>query len=255
MSGSENLLSVLPQCTIRFSACAWWGGCTNEMLKVCFDDKETLQLLGLTAADFARATSPRNVTHCSTLATLTALQKKDGGVRGIVTGTSFRRLVAKTLAKQFGKTVEAACAPFQFALSTRARVDCVGHAVRAITDMDPKLMVWGPTIMSSEVPCWRNCWRFLGSVLCCHSCVTSIEVGRRHEVQQCESGEQGDPLMPLLFNLAIHNALKEAKREMLDGEELFAFVDDVYILSSPARTRFLYNLVGEKLSNMAVDPI
>ena len=28
------------------------------------------------------------------------------------------------------------------------------------------------------------------------------------------------------------------------------FLDDVYILSSPARTRCLYNMVGEKLSNM-----
>ena len=50
--------------------------------------------------------------------------------------------------------------------------------------------------------------------------------------------------MPLLFSLAIHNALDEAKQEMLDGEELFAFLDDVYIVSSPERTRLLYNLVG-----------
>ena len=52
--------------------------------------------------------------------------------------------------------------------------------------------------------------------------------------------------MPLLFSLAI-----EVKREMRAWEELFAFLDDVYILSSPARTRFLYNLVGEKLLSMS----
>ena len=57
--------------------------------------------------------------------------------------------------------------------------------------------------------------------------------------------------MPLLFNLAIHNALVEVKREMRVGEELFAFLDDVYILSSLARTRFLYHLVGEKLLSMS----
>ena len=100
-------------------------GCTNEMVKVVSIIRRRFNFLGLAAADFARATSPRSVTHSLTLAT--ALQKKDGGVRGIATGTSFRRLVAKTLAKQFGKTVEAACAPFQFALSTRAGVDCVGR--------------------------------------------------------------------------------------------------------------------------------
>ena len=103
------------------------GGCSNEMLEVCLDDQETCQLLFLAAEDFARGTAP-NVSQCFMLANLTALQKKDGGVRGIITGTTFRRLVAKTLARQFSRQVEAACAPFQFALSTRAGVDCVGHA-------------------------------------------------------------------------------------------------------------------------------
>ena len=67
-------------------------------------------------------------------ATMTALQKPDSGVRGIATGTTFRRLVAKTLARQFGKAVEATCAPYQFALSTKAVTDCVGHAIRSLTD-------------------------------------------------------------------------------------------------------------------------
>ena len=72
-----------------------------------------------------------------TLATFTALQKKDGGVRGIATSTTFRRLVAKTFAKQLSKQVEVACAPFQFALSTRAGVDCVRHTVRVMTEGNP----------------------------------------------------------------------------------------------------------------------
>ena len=51
------------------------------------------------------------------------------------------RLVAKTLARQFMNEVDRACSPFQFALSTRAGVDCVGHAVRAATDADPRATV------------------------------------------------------------------------------------------------------------------
>ena len=42
------------------------------------------------------------------LATMTALRKKDGGVRGIATGSSFRRLVAKTLAQQFSSRLRRA---------------------------------------------------------------------------------------------------------------------------------------------------
>ena len=65
-----------------------------------------------------------------------------------------------------------------------------------------------------------------------------------HETRQHEWGEQVDLFMPLLFTLAIHNALNGAKQEMLDGEELFAFLDDVHIVVEPERTRHSHNLVG-----------
>ena len=111
------------------------------MLKVCLDDAETSLLLFRAAEDLARAQAPDCITRAFMCATMTALQKQDGGVRGIATSTSFRRLVAKTLARQFGKAVEAVCAPYQFALSTRAGTDCVGHAIRAFTDADPQCTV------------------------------------------------------------------------------------------------------------------
>ena len=231
------------------------------MLKVCLDDQETLQLLFCAADEFARGDVPRGVGHCFTLATLTALQKKDGGVRGIATGTTFRRLVAKTLAKQVSKQVEAACAPFQFALSTRAGVDCVGHAVRVMTETNPDatlLSIDGVVLRSAmmaklfEVPGLRPLLPFVRSIYSQPSrYVWQDEAGNLHEIHQHEVGEQVDPLMPLLFSLAIHNALNEAKQEMLDGEELFAFLGDVYIVSSPERTRHLYNLVAEKLWSVA----
>ena len=55
-------------------------------------------------------------------------------MHGIVSGTSFCRLVAKYLARQYSKDVERACAPFQFALSTKTGTDCVGHEIHALTD-------------------------------------------------------------------------------------------------------------------------
>ena len=68
---------------------------------------------------------------------MTALQKKAGGVRGIVAGDIVRRLVAKTIAQQIRVPVEVATAPFQFALSTRAGCECIAHALQAMTDADP----------------------------------------------------------------------------------------------------------------------
>ena len=117
------------------------GGCTNEMLRVYLDDAEILSLLFDAAEDFARGEIPDNVTRFLMLATMIALEKRDGGVRGIATGTSFRRLVAKVLARQFSEQVEQACTPSQFALSTRAGTGCVGHAIRVATELNTRLTV------------------------------------------------------------------------------------------------------------------
>ena len=117
------------------------GGCICEMLKVCLEDAETIHLLHRAAEDLARAEAPQAIKSAFMAASMTALQMPNGGVRGIATGTAFRRLVARTFARQFGKAVEAVCAPFQFALSTRAGTDCVGHTIRAMTDADPECTV------------------------------------------------------------------------------------------------------------------
>ena len=72
---------------------------------------------------------------------LTALQKPDGGVRGIVVGDIVRRLVARTMAKQVAKQAEKATAPFQYALSTKAGCECIAHIVQSLTDVDSNATV------------------------------------------------------------------------------------------------------------------
>ena len=85
-----------------------------------------------------------------------------GGVQGIATGLAFRRLVAKCLARQFGKEVEAACSPFQFALSTRAGTDCVGHTVTSIDGVGAYDHVYRSAMLSKllEVPKLRGLLSF-----------------------------------------------------------------------------------------------
>ena len=81
------------------------------MLRVVLDDPEALFLLTAAAEDFARVDVPQCIFGAFMLATMTALQKREGGVRGVATGTSFRRSVAKTLTRQFMDQVEETCAP------------------------------------------------------------------------------------------------------------------------------------------------
>ena len=73
--------------------------------------------------------------------------------------------------------------------------------------------------------------------------------GSRHQIWQHEGGEQGDSL--LLFCLAVHNPLTALKDQLRPGEYVFAFLDDIYVVSLPERTRAIFNLVAEKLGEGA----
>ena len=72
------------------------------------------------------------------------------------------------------------------------------------------------------------------------------EAGVVHTVEQGEGGEQGDVLMPLLYSLGQHAALK-AVQEGLQGERLFAFLDDIYVVTSPERVGEVYALLSTHL--------
>ena len=67
------------------------GGCSNEILKVCLDDHESLALLTVAAEDFAKAAVPPCVFKAFMSARMTALSKPDGGIRGIASGVLLRK--------------------------------------------------------------------------------------------------------------------------------------------------------------------
>ena len=73
------------------------------------------------------------------------------------------------------------------------------------------------------------------------------EDGAIHHIHQCEGGEQGDPLMPLLFSLGQHAALETARRRLRVGERLFAFLDDIYVTTTPERAGIVHNILEQKL--------
>ena len=66
-------------------------------------------------------------------------------------------------------------------------------------------------------------------------------MGGVHDILQGEGGEQGDPLMPMLFSLGQHAAL------VAISERLLAFLDDLYVVSTPERTVAVHNILREEL--------
>ena len=60
------------------------------------------------------------------------------------------------------------------------------------------------------------------------------ELGETQQIPQGEGGEQGDPLMPMLFSLGQHPAL-EAVQSRLRDKMFFAYLDDVVFVCKPDR--------------------
>jgi hypothetical protein len=75
--------------------------------------------------------------------------------------------------------------------------------------------------------------------------------GQTHPVQQAEGGEQGDPLMPALFSLALNTALQQFHEDLHDGERVAAYLDDIYITAQPSRIRTLFDALARHLSTHA----
>ena len=70
----------------------------------------------------------------------------------------------------------------------------------------------------AEVPSLRGLLPFVEAAYARpSSCVRVDEEGVRHTIEQHEGGEQGDPLIRLLFSLGIHKALEEIQQQLEPG--------------------------------------
>ena len=73
------------------------------------------------------------------------------------------------------------------------------------------------------------------------------DAGQIHIIEQREGSEQGDPLMPILFSLGIHDVPEEINRSLSSNELIFAYLDDIYVIAKPGRLRAIYELLAGAL--------
>ena len=70
------------------------------------------------------------------------------------------------------------------------------------------------------------------------------EDGECRTVTQVEGGEQGDPL------IGTQGAVEEVSTQLLAGEQLCVFLDDVYVVCQPGRVCFIYNILADALGRV-----
>ena len=85
-------------------------------------------------------------------------------------------------------------------------------------------------------------WCFYGSS---STYLWEDETGNVQDIPQGEGGEQGDPLMPFLFALGLHGALSAVKARLRDGEKVFVFLDDVYVICALERVLDVHKVLEE----------
>ena len=125
----------------RRGAAAGPSGVTTEHLKPVLGNNRDAERLFSAGLLLAHANIPQEILTALRMGQVSALQKPNGSVRGIVASDVFWRLVARTMAQQLGPAIERATSPFEYALSTRAGTECIAHAIQALTDLDPTATV------------------------------------------------------------------------------------------------------------------
>ena len=120
------------------------------------------------------------------------------------------------IAQEYSDDFDAACAPFQYALSTRAGTECVAHIFQALTQANPSTTILSiDGIGAYDLISRRSMLSGLMALPQASAALPFTRMfygqpseylwydddGAVHSILQAEGGEQGDPLMPALFAL------------------------------------------------------
>ena len=138
--------AMLARCRSDAPPCAFRGGagcCTSPVSRgALLDDELDSKLLHSAAQRLAQADVPGPAFAALRVGRMVALQKPNGrGVRALVVGDVFRRLVGRTLAQTFAPQLQQACLPHQYGLSTRAGTEALTCVLRAAVEIDPRATI------------------------------------------------------------------------------------------------------------------
>ena len=156
-------------------------------------------------------------------ANLTALQKKDGGIRPIAVGCTLRRLAAKVAGSKVMEEMGELLAPRQLGYGVRRVAEAAVHAARLyLHDLDPSKAVLKLDFKNAFNTIRRD--KMLEAVQklapglfpFVHSAYSSTSTlfWADNTLQSAEGVQQGDPLGPLLFCLTIHELGSQLESEL-----------------------------------------
>ena len=171
-------------------------------------------------------------------ASLHALPKKHGGLRPIAVGETLRRLVSKLLCGAVRAEARRHLWPLQLGVAVPNGAEAAVHVTRQWSDRNAldldKVVLRVDFCNAFNTVCRGSLLREVRArfpgLACwadwCYSSPSTLRFGQ-HKLQSCCGVQQGDPLGPLLFALALHPALRAAARHPV--ELCFSYLDDVVL--------------------------
>ena len=164
---------------------------------------------------------------------ITALNKKGGGVRPIAVGCTWRRLAAKVCCRSVSERASRLLSPRQLGFGVKGGAEAAAHAARQyVENLTPEKALVKVDFSNAFNTLRRD--TILEAVgthfpeLLPFASSTYDESSRLHfgkfTFSSSEGAQQGDPLGPLYFCLAIHSLLSSLESEFVCG-----YLDDITI--------------------------
>ena len=220
ITGQELFTAV---CSFRSGSAGGLDGLSPQHLKdlICSGAGEAGELLlkELTALINLMLSGKVNDAVIDVLygANLCALRKKDGGIRPIAVGTTYRRMAAKICCKFYGETLSKKFQPLQLGYGSRGGCEAAVHALSTYLNSNNAEVILKVDIKNAfnsvnrdtllaetkkELPqifsfLWQ-CYRHPSKLLY-----------RDNLLESAVGCQQGDPLGPVIFSLAIHPIIRQ----------------------------------------------
>ena len=255
-------ISVLKNCP-NGSSCGF-NGWRFEHLKLLLDSDYTTSHLHSLCNSYLSGSVPDVVATTLAGAKLIALQKNVNDVRPIAVGDSFRRLTAKLACHQLKKKISTFLAPHQYGVSTPGGAELMTHLIQASLEEHPEWIVIKTdaknafntvdrsAFLSEVASIFPELYPFVAQCYIPPAKLT-VRVGCKTQFILSEEGvQQGDPLGPLLFALALQPILINAAK---DHESVLtpSYLDDSMILGPKEEVINCYNNLKVQLSKIGLE--
>ena len=192
-------------------------------------------------------------------ANLMGLAKDDGGVRPIAIGFALRRLAGKIQSNKVQNLSKTTFWPLQLGVGTSKGCEIAAHSIRQYVISDK---VMDKVLVKVDFKNAFNSIRrdvFLRRVLhyCpslypmvyqCYSKASSLFFGPTYIIKLQEGAQQGDPLGPFLFSLAIMDLTKD-----LDSEVNLWYLDDGTLIGSAGSVMSDYKKIKDASNSLGLE--